>query len=69
LKQGIVVGVKEVEAGIRTGDWPLPATRARPAGYRSFLHGGPLGLLGAVTMFYLAAVPEKGEIVDRGLDP
>src|SRR5215203_5517918 len=33
------------------------------------LHGRPFGFLGAIAMFYLAVVFEKGEIVDRGLDP
>ena len=35
----------------------------------AFLHGRPLDATGAVAMFYLAVVLEKGRIVDRGLDP
>ena len=35
----------------------------------AFLRRRPLDATGAVAMFYLAVVLEKGQIVDRGLDP
>ena len=33
-----------------------------------FPHGSPLGFAGAVAMFYLPVVLEKGNVVDGGLD-
>ena len=99
LKQGVIVGVEEVEAGIGTaflGDGlgefiqlVPPVARILEGGQelqvapiggfqqlaqsRQAVDGLPQGSLfgffASVPVFYLAVVLEKGDIVDRGLDP
>jgi hypothetical protein len=47
----------------------LPTVLAGRQAVDGFLHRGSFGFLRAVTVFYLAVVLEKGQIVDCGLDP
>jgi hypothetical protein len=71
--------VELVPAGARIGDggeeFQIPAIgrfqqfAQRRQAVDGLLHRRPLDLLGAVAVFYLAVVLEKGQIVDRGLDP
>src|SRR4051812_10802802 len=63
---GILDGGEELQVAAVGGCQQIPW---RPRAVNGLLHRRPFGLPGAIAMFYLAVVLEKGQIVDGGLDP